>query len=97
MFANYHTYTARCGHASGREEEYILRAIEGGIKILGFSDHIPFRFPDGHQSGFRVPVEQGRAYVALLSELREKYREQIEIHIGFEMEYYPLYFQEMLV
>ena len=41
MFANYHTYTARCGHASGREEEYILRAIEGGIKILGFSDHIP--------------------------------------------------------
>ena len=97
MFANYHTHTARCGHASGREEDYILRAIEGGIKILGFSDHIPFRFPDGHQSGFRVPVEQGRAYVALLSELREKYREQIEIHIGFEMEYYPLYFQEMLV
>ena len=96
MFANYHTHTARCGHASGLEEDYILRAMEGGIKILGFSDHIPFRFPDGHQSGFRVPVEQGRAYVALLSELREKYRGKIEIHIGFEMEYYPLYFQEML-
>lgn len=96
MFANYHTHTSRCGHASGREEEYILRAIENGIRIMGFSDHLPFRFPDGHQSSFRVPLEQAEAYRTALSELREKYRDQITIYIGFEMEYYPLYFQEML-
>ena len=97
MCANYHTHTSRCGHATGCEEEYILRAIENGIKIMGFSDHMPFRFPDGHQSGFRVPMEQAQEYMSVLSALREKYQGQIELHIGFEMEYYPLYFKEMLV
>lgn len=96
MFANYHTHTSRCGHATGCEEAYILRAIENGIKIMGFSDHMPFRFPDGHQSGFRVPMEQAHEYMSVLFDLREKYRDQITLQIGFEMEYYPKYFQEML-
>ena len=28
MYANYHTHTYRCGHASGSEEEYIKTMIE---------------------------------------------------------------------
>ena len=42
--ANYHTHTARCRHASGREEEYIQQAISSGLKVLGFSDHTPYPF-----------------------------------------------------
>ena len=38
MIANYHTHTWRCRHADGTEREYVERAIEGGLKILGFSD-----------------------------------------------------------
>lgn len=41
MIANYHTHTWRCNHAVGTEREYVERAIEGGLKILGFSDHTP--------------------------------------------------------
>lgn len=37
MIANYHTHTWRCRHADGTEREYVERAIEGGLKILGFS------------------------------------------------------------
>ena len=96
MIYNYHTHTARCGHARGTEEEYILRAISCGIKRMGFSDHIPFRFPDGHDSTFRVPVEQAQDYFTVLRALREKYRDQIELKLGFEMEYYPAFFQTML-
>lgn len=96
MLANYHTHTYRCRHATGTEEEYILNSIEGGIKILGFSDHAPFKFPDGTESGYRVPTNEVENYFEVISSLREKYKDKIEIHIGFEMEYYPLYFNDML-
>ena len=96
MNYNYHTHTFRCGHASGTEEEYIQRAIEGGIKHMGFSDHVPFIFPDGYDSGFRIPADQVSDYFTTISALRDKYKDQIEIHIGFEMEYYPEYFEQML-
>lgn len=96
MNYNYHTHTPRCGHATGTEEEYILRALNGGIKHMGFSDHFPFAFPDGRESSFRVPVAEAKAYVAELSALREKYQDQIELKIGFEMEYYPCHFDRML-
>ena len=96
MNYNFHTHTYRCSHAYGTEEEYIKKAIEGGIKQLGFSDHLPFRFPDGYESYFRIPVVLVEDYFKTLTALREKYKDEIEIHIGFEMEYYPLYFEDML-
>lgn len=96
MTYNYHAHTARCGHATGTEEEYILRAIEGGITHMGFSDHVPFIFPDCSQSYYRIPMEQAQDYISTLRALREKYRSQIDIHIGFEMEYYPTFFPDML-
>ena len=57
MIANYHTHTWRCRHADGTEREYVERAIEGGLKILGFSDHSPYPFPDGYDSGMRMRLD----------------------------------------
>lgn len=96
MYANYHTHTTRCGHAKGADEEYVLAAIDAGYKILGFSDHSPCLFPDGSQSGYRVQIEEMPGYFASLGALREKYADKIELHIGFEMEYYPLYYKDMV-
>lgn len=96
MTYNYHTHTARCGHASGTEEEYILRAIEGGITHMGFSDHVPFLFPDGKESYYRIPMAQAQDYFDTLNTLRGKYKDQIQLSIGFEMEYYPTFFKDML-
>lgn len=96
MNYNYHTHTYRCRHATGTEEEYITRAIENGIKYMGFSDHVPLTFNDGTESGFRVPVCNGKEYVETLNTLKEKYKDKIEIKIGFEMEYYPEYFEQTL-
>ncbi|MBO5364497.1 MAG: histidinol-phosphatase [Clostridia bacterium] len=95
MDYNYHTHTVYCGHATDSAEDYIRRAIDCGIRYLGFSDHAPFRFPDGYEAGFRVPVGQAKNYFEELSRLREKYRGEIEIRIGFEMEYYPDHFENM--
>jgi len=96
MDYNFHTHTVRCGHARDTEEEYIERAIECGVKYMGFSDHIPFLFPDGHESFYRVPTAKGREYVETLRGLREKYKDKIDIKIGFETEYYPEYFSDMV-
>lgn len=96
MDYNLHTHTARCGHATGTEREYIERALSCGIKEMGFSDHLPFCFPDGYESYYRIPLAEVDDYFHTINALREEYQERINIHIGFEMEYYPKYFQEML-
>ncbi len=96
MDYNYHTHTKRCSHATGEDEEYILRAIEGGVRHMGFSEHAPLKLPDGTEHYYRLQVADMEDYFSTLKALREKYKEQIEISIGFEMEYYAEYFDEML-
>ena len=96
MIANYHTHTVRCHHASGNEEDFVLRAIDKGLQIFGFSDHVPMPFPDGHQSGFRVFREDLEDYVRTVHKLRDQYADRIRILLGFEAEYYPDLFEPML-
>lgn len=96
MFYNYHSHTALCGHASGTPREYIETAVAGGVRVMGFSDHAPFRFPDGYESGHRVKTKDAQGYMQTIRQLREEYRDRIELYVGFEMEYYPKYFDDML-
>lgn len=96
MLANYHTHTWRCKHAEPDERAYIEQAIEAGIQILGFADHTPYPFPDGHTSSFRMSVAQAEDYFRTLTELKREYAGQIEIHIGVEAEYYPSHFDALL-
>ena len=62
MDYNYHTHTTRCHHAEGTDEEYIEVAIKAGMTHLGFSDHLPFMFPDGYESFYRVDMARGEEY-----------------------------------
>jgi len=96
MNYNYHTHTYRCGHAAGSDEDYIIYAVNHGIKFLGFSDHAPFVCDDGFESNYRIPMEQAENYVKDIKVLKEKYKDKIDIKIGFEMEYYPKDFEKML-
>ena len=97
MIANYHTHTPRCGHASGEEKEYVEEAIRGGLKILGFSDHAPVPYKGGYSSpGVRMDVSEIEDYVDAVMRVKDEYRRDIEIHLGFEMEYYPGYIDAQL-
>jgi len=96
MFANYHTHTWRCKHATGTEREYVETAIKNGIKILGFSDHAPMPFPDGYVSGIRMRMDQLEDYFETVGKLKEEYKNDIEIYIGLEAEYYPRFFDAFL-
>ncbi len=89
MIANYHTHTSRCRHADGLDEEYIQKAIAEGVKILGFSDHAPYIYPDGYVSYYKMTPDEAGEYHASLKALARKYADKIDIRIGYEAEYYP--------
>ncbi len=93
--ANYHTHTTRCHHAKGTEREYIESAIKAGYETLGFADHSPYFFDGDYYSHFRMSVSEAEEYVNTLSKLRDEYKSQIDIKIGFEAEYYPKYFEKL--
>lgn len=96
MISNYHTHTYRCRHASDTEEEYILRAVEGGFQHLGFSDHTPYWFDGDYYSYFRMYPEQLPDYVDTILRLKKEYAGKIDVHLGLEAEFYPAYFKELL-
>ncbi|MEA4966308.1 MAG: histidinol-phosphatase [Oscillospiraceae bacterium] len=96
MIANYHTHTPRCHHATGAEREYIETAIAAGIQTLGFSDHTPMLFSGGYYSTMRMYPDETAGYFETLLALREEYRRDIQILIGFETEYYPALFADYL-
>ena len=84
---NFHTHTQRCGHAFGGDEEYVIAAIEKGIHNLGFSDHI--FYPNLEQPGIRQTQDDFLDYVSSIKALKEKYKDVINIYIGYESEYIP--------
>lgn len=92
LVTNYHTHTKRCGHAYGEDEDFVLSAIKYGIKELGFSDHISFK-------NISAPyMRQDRSmlsdYISSISHLKEKYKDKIKIHLGFEAEYIEEYVED---
>ena len=121
---NYHTHTLRCTHATGTEEQMVLKAIEEGYKVIGFSEHVPLPYIRWHMikalpfairgfwtvlswgkcfllngPGMRMPYPEKKEHLKVLRELKEKYKDQIEILIGFECEYlkdYLKYYQKMI-
>ena len=96
MKANYHTHSKYCGHAYGEAEEYVISAIERGLDTIGFACHVPYPFNNGHISGFRIQAEDHEKYVSEVLACREKYAGKIKVLLGYEAEYYPLHFEDML-
>ncbi len=96
MKANYHTHTPRCHHAVGSEREYIETAIKEGFKVLGFSDHTPQPYPESYTSDIRMGMNELENYTETLVQLREEYKDQIKIFIGYEVEYFPKYFDTLI-
>lgn len=90
---NYHSHTKRCGHAGGEDEAYVLAAIENGYKKMGFSDHAPYL--NGYDPNERMKKEELEAYIQSIEYLQTKYRDQIEIFKGLEIEWIPERIEEL--
>ncbi|MGN0384123.1 MAG: histidinol-phosphatase [Eubacterium sp.] len=93
---NYHTHTRRCNHAIGEDREYVEKAIEGGIAELGFSDHAPYIFPNRYESDFRMHINEIEDYIKSIENLKKEYSKDINIYVGFELEYYPRFHDKQM-
>ncbi len=96
MKSNFHIHTYRCNHAGGTDREYVEKAIENGLTVMGFADHSPYWFPHGYYSTHRMKTDEVGDYVSSVLALKEEYKNDIQIYLGYEVEFYPLYWDEFL-
>lgn len=77
--SNYHTHTKYCdGKNTG--EEMVLKGVELGFRVLGFSGH-QYSEPDKE---YAMSPESTQKYLNEINNLKERYREKIEIYSGIE-------------
>lgn len=88
---NYHTHTYRCGHAdlNYMDEDYIKDMIKMGFKKMAFTDHCPQKVEIDKRPKIRMKYNQKQEYLDSIQNLKEKYKDIIEIQSGFEVEYLP--------
>jgi len=87
--ADFHTHTARCGHAGGRDEEYVEAAIARGLAAIAVTDHVPFYWlpPERHDPTLAMPAEELPRYVDAVLDLRERYAGRVEVLLGLEADF----------
>ena len=83
MRIDLHNHTTRCNHAKGSMQNYVEKAIELGIDIYGFSEHAPMDF----DSYYRLKFEEMDDYITDVNKLKEKYKNDIKILLGYEVDY----------
>lgn len=93
-----HTHTELCPHGSGEAtEKMIQRAIQLGFQRYCITEHAPLppAFRDqyeGTPAGYTeasLRENQVADYLALANGLKTKYAGQIEISVGFEVDFLP--------
>ncbi|MBP5224389.1 MAG: histidinol-phosphatase [Lachnospiraceae bacterium] len=97
LTGNYHTHTSRCGHADGIDEAFVRTAVDMGLKVLAFTDHVMLEGVDNRRS--RGDFSLHPEYVASVRALREKYADRIAVFLGYECEAYRSrfpYYRELL-
>jgi histidinol-phosphatase (PHP family) len=83
--SDYHLHTPRCKHAKGPLEAYVERACQLGLRQVGFADHNPL--PNKLGADARMDESELDDYVADVLRLRDRFRGQIEVLLGIEMDY----------
>ncbi len=92
VLRNYHTHTVRCKHARDTDGEYAEKAYRAGFETLGFSDHSPWPFTDGHVSRVRMDLAELEGYCASVRALRKEYEGKMRILLAMECEAYAPHF-----
>ena len=74
-----HTHTTYCD-GKNTPEEMVLGAIARGCETFGFSAHSP----RDDENDWCIKFADVKPYVAEIKALREKYKDKIELYVGFE-------------
>jgi len=83
MIVDLHNHTPLCNHAQGTIDEYIQKAIEANTQFFGICDHAPMDF----DPKYRMKFEEMQAYEKSVLSAKEKYKNSINILLGYEVDY----------
>ena len=81
-WSNYHSHCTFCDGRSSMEE-FVRFAIAKGVKKYGFSSHAPLPF----DTFWNMKLDDLPEYKAEFFRLKEKYKSEIELFIGLEIDY----------
>lgn len=81
---NFHTHTTFCD-GNNTPQQMVQAAIEKHFDILGFSGHSMFPFA----RSWHIAPRDFKNYEAEILNLQEQYKNQIEIQLGYEADYFP--------
>ena len=89
MLADNHVHTQYCPHGSGDDMEgYIKAAINKGLNQITFTEHAPLPIEDPTpEKDSAMSMEDVEKYLSEGRRLKEKYQGDIEVNIGFEVDY----------
>ncbi len=90
MPVDFHTHTARCGHAGGATRDFVLRAVEAGLREIAITDHVflydrPVALRDPR---FAMREEELPGYVDEVKRLRDEFAGTIDVRLGIEADYF---------
>jgi histidinol-phosphatase (PHP family) len=91
-FEDWHTHNKMCHHAVGTIEDYIQKAILLNLRTIGISDHFPYDYLNNieripyHEYAISLPEIDN--YITTTENLRDKFKEDIIVRIGFEIDYF---------
>jgi histidinol-phosphatase (PHP family) len=82
-FFNLHTHSNFCD-GTGEPEEYVKAALEKRFHTIGFSSHAPLSF----KNNFAIRDDRKLLeYCKTIRDLQAKYRDQVSILLGLEIDY----------
>ncbi|MFW9771837.1 MAG: histidinol-phosphatase HisJ [Candidatus Thorarchaeota archaeon] len=94
LLQDWHTHNSLCRHATGILDDYARRAIALNLDLIGFSDHFPYEFLQGIEGipyeEYGMPLDEIEMYISTIERLKSNYEEEIEIKIGFELDFIQL-------
>ena len=83
-WAIYHNHSHFCD-GTAAPELYIEEAIKLGLTAYGYSSHAPVPFP----SDWNMPDNRLTEYLAGIQAIKEKYRSDIQVYTGMEIDFIP--------
>jgi histidinol-phosphatase (PHP family) len=92
VLEDWHTHNEMCHHAVGSIEEYLRHAIKNHVHTIGISDHFPYEFLKNIEripyEEYAITVPEIEEYLSTAEKLKEKYKKDINVRIGFEVDYF---------
>ncbi|MBQ5590296.1 MAG: histidinol-phosphatase [Clostridia bacterium] len=83
---DFHTHTNLCD-GKNSAEDMVKSAIDKGLKAIGFSGHSFTEF----DRSYCMSKTNSKIYESVITELKEKYQDKLEIYLGIEKDFYSDY------